>query len=90
MARATFADPPVSSTSEGNGVPNETSRLKAHQYTPAYSYVDEDLEALAGGSDDGREVEVWKPGKSGFYQTVSCARDEWRMLRRRGGVLSRL
>lgn len=84
MARATFADPPVSSTSNE---PTETSRLKAHAYTPTYSYIDEDLEALAGASDgdDGREVEVWKPGKSGFYQTVSDKDGGWRVC----GVVSR-
>ncbi|BEI91363.1 uncharacterized protein CcaverHIS019_0401830 [Cutaneotrichosporon cavernicola] len=72
MPRATFADPPVTSTStSGNGQPTETSRLKDHVYTPTYSYVDDDLEALGSDlGDDGREVEVWKPGHSGFYQTL--------------------
>lgn len=77
MARATFADPPVSSSSgnhtapHANATPNESSRLKDHSYTPqTYTYVEDDLEAGTDG-EDGREVEIWKPGKSGFYQTVS-------------------
>jgi len=33
----------------------------------AYTYLPDE-------EDDGREVEVWKPGKSTFSQTVSSAR----------------
>lgn len=69
----------VASATAGNA--NERTPLVINDDPTVYSYDPEDV-------DDGREVDVWKPGKSSFNATVSVL-GAFGMARLWSGFLSR-
>lgn len=70
MPRTTFADPVTSEPNERTHLKPNGNGANGNGTLPTYTYIDTDVEGGVDG-DDGREVEVWKPGKSSFYDTVS-------------------